>query len=103
MTDKTDDLINQLQLDAIIENIGLQRYTPAGILTLDLLLKHQSRQSEAEGKRQVELAIKAIAFDGVAREILSFDMNNVYRFSGFLATRAYAKQVFFHITRVETV
>lgn len=103
MTDQVSLLINQLQLDAVIESIGSQRYTPAGILALDLVLQHQSEQKEAGSNRQVDLLLKAIAFDQLASEIQNSEMAVYYRFSGFLATRGRNKQILFHITRIEPI
>lgn len=96
---KPEQKNNILQLDATIESIGDERYTPAGILVTDIILQHQSQQNEAGAIRQVNLMIKAIAFDDLAYRLRSFDLQTVYRFTGFLTNRGRSQQVVFHITQ----
>lgn len=103
MVDQVHNSVNHLQLDAVIEGIGSQRYTPAGILALDVFLKHQSVQNEAGEKKQVELSMKAVAFDELARKILGFELGVYHQFFGFLATRGHTQQLLFHITGVESI
>jgi Primosomal replication protein N len=94
---------NMLQLDATIESLSAERYTPAGVLVTDLTLQHQSEQIEAKMPRQVALTLKAIAFDEMAYRLRSVNLQTVYRFDGFLANRGRTQQVVFHIIRFESV
>lgn len=94
---------NTLQLDATIENLNAERYTPAGVLVTDLTLQHQSEQVEAKAARQVTLTLKAIAFDDLAYRLRDVDFQTVYRFRGFLTNRGRTQQIVFHITQFEPV
>ncbi|MGL4713514.1 MAG: primosomal replication protein N [Shewanella sp.] len=95
--------INKVQLEANIESLSAERYTPAGVLVTDLILKHQSEQIEANTARQVILTLKAIAFDDMAYQLRKIDLQKVYRFVGFLANRGRTQQVVLHIQRFEPV
>ena len=94
---------NMLQLDAAIESLGAERYTPAGVLVTDLTLQHQSEQVEAKMPRQVALALKAIAFDDMAYQLRALNLQTVYRFYGFMANKGRTQQVVFHLIRFEPV
>lgn len=93
--------LNMVQLQAFIESLSVERYTPAGVLVRDLVLHHQSTQLETDLSRQVHLAIKAVAFDEIAYQLRSADLQTSYLFKGFLATKGQTKQVVLHITQME--
>lgn len=90
--------VNDVQLEATIESMGAERYTPAGVLALDLVLKHESEQTESDVLRHVGLSIKAVAFDEMAYRLRSVNMQTSYLFKGFLASRGRTKQVVLHVT-----
>lgn len=102
-TGKMNDFqhLNVVQLQAFIESLSAERYTPAGVLVRDLVLHHQSTQLEADLSRQVHLTIKAVAFDEIAYQLRSVDLQATYLFQGFLATKGQTKQVVLHITKIE--
>lgn len=91
---------NQFEVDATIETIGQMRYTPAGILAVDLVLQHESELLEAGQKRQVKLYIKAVAFAEQAYQIQNTNILLRQRYMGFLASQGRKKQVVFHVTKV---
>lgn len=93
--------LNLFQLQAFIESLSAERYTPAGVLVRDLVLHHQSIQLEIDLSRQVHLTIKAVAFDEIAYQLRSVDLQTSYLFKGFLATKGRTKQVVLHITQME--
>lgn len=93
--------LNVVQLQALIESLSVERYTPAGVLVRDLVLHHQSTQLEADVPRQVYLTIRAIAFDEIAYQLRSADLQVLYLFKGFLATKGQTKQTILHITQIE--
>ncbi|CAK7037010.1 primosomal replication protein N [Saezia sanguinis] len=95
--------VNQCHLQARIESLGSDRYTPAGILALDLVLAHQSSQMELGSSRQVVLSIKAVAFGEVAQKLRLADMQSVYVFDGFLASRGRTQQVILHISDFQSI
>ena len=51
--------MNQLHLQAQIQQLGQVRYTPAGLMALDAGLKAESEVIEAGKPRKVSLEIKA--------------------------------------------
>jgi primosomal replication protein N len=89
--------VNQLALTARISEASALRHTPAGIPAIDLLLEHQSQQMEAGQQRQVEVAVKAVAFGAVAEALKSQVMGSEWRFSGFVAAARGGKHPVLHI------
>ena len=89
--------MNQLALTARISEASALRHTPAGIPAIDLLLEHESQQTEAGQQRQVEMVVKAVAFGAVAEALKSQAMGSEWRFSGFLAAARGGKHPVLHI------
>ncbi|MEO8653611.1 MAG: primosomal replication protein N [Ramlibacter sp.] len=89
--------MNQLILNAGIAEASALRYTPAGLPALDLRLEHESELSEAGQMRQVKVAIKAVAFGGVAETLRQQVIGSSWRFTGFLATPRNGKHPVLHI------
>ena len=54
--------MNQIELTARIAELSPLRYTPAGLPAANLVLEHESEQTEAGSVRQVRLSIRAVAF-----------------------------------------
>ena len=88
--------MNQVALTARISEASALRHTPAGIPAIDLLLEHESQQSEAGQPRQVKLAVKAVAFGATAEALKSQAMGSEWRFSGFLAAARGGKHPVLH-------
>ena len=70
---------------------------PAGIPAIDLLLDHESQQTEAGQPRQVKMAVKAVAFGATAEALRAQQMGTQWRFSGFLAAARGGKHPVLHI------
>ena len=89
--------MNQLVLSARIAQAGALRYTPAGVPALDFQLEHESELSEAGQARQVKVAVRAVAFGGVAETLGRQPIGSNWNFTGFLATPRNGKHPVFHI------
>ena len=89
--------MNQLLLAARIAEISALRHTPAGIPAIDVMLEHQSEQTEAGTPRQVAMAMKAVAFGAMAEALAAQTMGSQWRFSGFLAAARGGKHPVLHI------
>ena len=89
--------MNQTTLTARISEISALRHTPAGIPAIDLLLEHESQQTEAGQARQVKVAVKAVAFGATAEALKAQQMGTQWRFDGFLAAARGGKHPVLHI------
>ncbi|MES2633962.1 MAG: primosomal replication protein N [Pseudomonadota bacterium] len=89
--------MNQLVLSAQIAEASALRYTPAGLPAFDCRLEHESEISEAGQKRQVKVAIKAVAFGSTAETLVRQSIGSQWRFTGFLATPRNGKHAVLHI------
>ena len=73
------------------------RYTPAGLPALDFRLEHESEATEAGQRRQVKVAVKAVAFGPLAETIARQAAGSAWTFTGFLATPRNGKHPVLHI------
>ena len=89
--------MNQLVLSARIAEAHALRYTPAGLPALDLRLEHESEVIEAGGRRQVKVALKAVAFGSIAETLARQSAASQWRFAGFLANPRNGKHPVLHI------
>jgi primosomal replication protein N len=89
--------VNQLVLTACVAELGALRFTPAGLPAIDLRLEHESTVTEAAQPRQIEAALKAVAFGAVAERLARQSMGSLWRFQGFLATPGNGKHPVLHI------
>jgi primosomal replication protein N len=89
--------VNQLVLSASISEASALRYTPAGLPALDFRLEHQSEVTEAGQPRQVNVAIKAVAFGSLAETLGKQAIGSSWKFTGFLATPRNGKHPVLHI------
>ena len=78
---------NRVLLDATLTERGELRYTPAGVPAIDLMLRHASRQPEADIERVVECELAAVAYGDQARGLASVAPGSALRCKGFLARR----------------
>jgi primosomal replication protein N len=93
--------VNQTILSARIAEATPLRYTPAGLPALDLLLDHESETLEAGQRRQVKMAIKAVAFGTQAETLARQAIGGGFRFTGFLAAARGGKHPVLHIQSFE--
>ena len=92
---------NQIALTACIAEVQALRYTPAGLPALDLRLEHESQQQEAGIRREVKVAIKAVAFGTLAERLARQALGSHWEFQGFLASPRNGKGVVFHIQDIQ--
>ena len=92
---------NQIALTACIAAVQSLRYTPAGLPALDLRLEHESQQQEAGIRREVKVAIKAVAFGTLAERLARQALGSHWEFQGFLASPRNGKGVVFHIQDIQ--
>lgn len=91
-------VVNQLQIDASVYERDALRFTPAGIPITNVRLLHQSEQSEAGVKRQVECDMPALGAGEMANRLQDLELGQLQRFTGFLARKSHrSKSLVFHI------
>jgi primosomal replication protein N len=83
----TPRAVNRVTLDATLADAGALRFTPAGIPAFDGVLRHASRQPEADGERTVDCEIAAVAYGEHARALAKLATGTALRCHGFLARR----------------
>ena len=93
--------MNQLHLQAQIQQLGLIRYTPAGLMALDATLKAESDVIEAGKPRKVSLEIKAVAMGEVAKQLQALGIGGVAVFRGFLTHQRNGRGFIAHVTVIE--
>ncbi|WP_338111439.1 primosomal replication protein N [Roseateles koreensis] len=88
-------------LQAQLLEVGLVRYTPAGLMALDCSLKHESQVQEAGRPRKVSMEIKAVVIGDGVKRLQSLGVGAMALFTGFLTTQRNGRGVIFHITGIE--
>ena len=73
------------------------RYTPAGIPALQLVLEHESEVQEIQGKRQVKMVLKAMAFGALAERLASQKVGSNWKFQGYLSKARAGKSIVLQI------
>jgi primosomal replication protein N len=90
--------VNQLQIDASINERDSLRYTPAGIPIITAKLLHESAQIEAGVQRQVGCEISALVAGEIAPRFEQLPLGQMQHFTGFLARKSRkSKSLVFHI------
>jgi len=92
---------NQLTLKAALADIQLLRHTPAGLPALDLVLEHESVQSDAGARRQVKATVRAVAFGTLAERLARQAPASVWTFKGFVAAGRGGKGLVLHIQEIQ--
>ena len=69
------------------------RYTLAGIPALQLVLDHQSEVQDVQGKRQVKMVLKAMAFGALAESLAIQAVGSYWKFQGYLSNSRAGKSV----------
>jgi len=93
--------VNQLVLHAQLLELGLVRYTPAGLMALDLSLKHESQVQEAGKPRKVSMELKAVVIGDLAKRLQALGVGGTALFSGFLSNQRNGRGTIFHVTAIE--
>ena len=92
---------NQFALTATLAEVQPLRYTPAGLPAIDVVLAHESVQSEAGADRQVKLTTKAIAFGVLAERLARQALGSCWRIRGFMAAGRNGKGLVLHIQEMQ--
>ncbi len=90
--------LNQVVISGELIALDSLRYTPAGVARVALTISHASRQPEANGLRQVQCEVDALAFAEVADKVARFAVGQNVKMRGFLARRSIrSRQLVLHI------
>jgi primosomal replication protein N len=93
--------MNRLVLSGKLVERSARRYTPAGLPVIELLLKHDSEQSEDGQARRVSLELKALAVGTIAQAVDALALGSTGQYAGFLAHTRNGRGVLFHITSLD--
>ncbi len=93
--------MNTFAFDAHIAEISAQRFTPAGIPAIDLVLSHESSQIEAGQERKVSLSMRSVALGATAETLAKLKIGQIAKFKGFLAATKNGKGTVLHITDID--
>jgi primosomal replication protein N len=93
--------LNTFVLAAHVAEISAQRFTPAGIPAIDLVLSHESSQIEAGQARKVVLNMRSLALGTTAETLAKLKIGQQAKFKGFLAATKNGKGTVLHITDIE--
>lgn len=93
--------MNRLVLSATLAERSAVRYTPAGLVALDLVLRHESEVSEDGTPRKVSMDIKAVALGSITRQVGAMALGSPASFAGFLASGRNGRGVIFHVTALD--
>ena len=92
---------NQIVISGELIALEGLRYTPAGVARVELTLRHSSEQPEANGVRQVQCEVVALAFAEVAQKVGQFAIGQTVKVRGFLAQRSMrSRQLVLHINDI---
>jgi len=93
---------NRVEFRGVIAGTSGLRHTPAGIASLSLTLRHESRQLEAGHPRQVRFETPAQAFGGLAETLARLADGSTVQVSGFLDRQGVRdSRLVLHITEFE--
>ncbi len=93
--------MNRLVLSATLVERARERYTPAGLMALDLSLKHESEVSEDGQPRKVSMELRAVAIGAVTQAVRALELGSGGLYAGFLTGSRNGRGLLFHITSVE--
>jgi len=92
---------NQVVISGELTALEGLHYTPAGVARVALTLSHTSQQSEANGIRQVQCEVYALAFAEVAEKAARFAVGQNIMVRGFLARQSIrSRQLVLHINDI---
>ncbi|MGA8862693.1 MAG: primosomal replication protein N [Gallionella sp.] len=93
--------LNQVVISGELIALDGLRYTPAGVARVALTISHASQQPEANGLRQVQCEVDALAFAEVADKVARFAVGQNVKMRGFLARRSIrSRQLVLHINDI---
>jgi primosomal replication protein N len=92
---------NQVVISGELIALESLRYTPAGVARVELTISHTSQQFEANGLRQVQCEVNALAFAEVADKAAGFAVGQNVILRGFLARQSIrSRQPVLHINDI---
>ncbi|MGA7595646.1 MAG: primosomal replication protein N [Gallionella sp.] len=92
---------NQVVISGELIALEGLRYTPAGVARVALTISQASRQFEANGLRQVQCEVNALAFAEVADKAARFAVGQNVILQGFLARQSIrSRQPILHINDI---
>lgn len=95
--------MNSTVLDGKIVSRDTLRVTPGGVATLNLILSHQSTQTENGQAVTVEVEMNAVAYGDLAKQMDSLNVNDAVSLKGFLSRKSrYSQFPILHITQFKT-
>jgi len=95
---------NQTIICGKIANLGVLRYTPAGVAVIEFTINHVSRQKEAGVVRQIIFDILAVALGQLALNVAGFKVNNTVKLTGFLNRKSHMNhQLVLHTDHIELI
>jgi len=95
---------NSVRLSAVLATVQPLRHTPGGVPIIDFILSHQSQQTEANNRRQVEFGITAKAAGELAVSIAGMREGSEVEVQGFLNRKnRMSRQVILHVTNIELI
>lgn len=92
--------MNRLELSAQIVEISAQRFTPAGLPALDLIVEHEMELEELGQKRRVRLSLRSLVMGELVETISRIELGVQLKLVGFLVSPKSYKTVIFHIQEV---
>lgn len=96
--------MNRLAISGVIAGLAVLRYTPAGIPVLELVIEHQSEQTEAGMARRVNCAVNAVIMGNLAEQSTTLTNGTAIKATGFLAKRSMkSTQLVLHIDTLEII
>lgn len=96
--------MNQVWLEASINERTPIRYTPAGVPILQCTLVHRSEVIEAGVRRKVEMTVSAVVAGELSGLLASYELGRLANFIGFLASRNQKTHtLIFHITELQEI
>ena len=101
-TEPNGTLSNRFTLSGRLVECQVVRYSPAGIALLNARLAHQSQQSEAGSKRQLEFEVELLFAGDNALSASRLAPGQELRVAGFVAPRRkLGKSLLFHVTEFD--
>lgn len=79
---------NQFVLDVTIKSRSKPRVTPVGLPVCEMVLVHQSEQTEAGSAVAIQLRIHAVAIGPIAADVAQLALATPLKVKGFLASRS---------------
>ncbi|MEP7154504.1 MAG: primosomal replication protein N [Betaproteobacteria bacterium] len=95
--------MNSTVLDGKIVSRDTLRVTPGGVATLNLILGHQSTQTENGQQVTVEVEMNAVTYGDLAKQMDKLKLNDAISVKGFLSRKSrYSQFPILHITQFKT-